>query len=166
MDYHRIDFSTATAEIRSAYDYSQTRPPFFFIVGAGVSYPSVPLAGEITRHCRQKAESRGFTVPKLPATPFQGDYFYWFDKAYPQPIDRQRYLRSLIEKKPITDANLRLAHILLSRRITNLVVTPNFDDFLSRGLAIFGQPHIVSDDPRTVDRIDLDGADIQIVHVH
>jgi tetratricopeptide (TPR) repeat protein len=168
MSLRSIDLLSAINEIKSAYEEgSPQRSPFFFVVGAGISYPSIPLATEITVHCQQKAEPRVLKREKssTESTPL-GEYSYWFDKAYPQPINRQRYLRELIEKKPITDANLRLAHILLSRRITNLVITPNFDDLLSRSLNIFGEPHIVSDHPRTVDRIDLDGNDIQIVHVH
>jgi hypothetical protein len=166
MEPQTIDVVNASREISSAYDCRPTRPPFFFIVGSGISYPSVPLADEITTHCRQKAEARGITRTETTPSNDQSDYSFWFDKAYPQPVDRQRYLRGLIENKAITAANLRLAHILLSRKISNLVVTPNFDDFLARSLEIFGERHIVSDDPRTVDRIDLDGADIQIVHVH
>ena len=167
MSPHVIDLVTAINEIKSAYDeHILTRAPFFFIVGAGISYPSIPLASEITAHCRTKAESRGFKIERSRDESSLSEYSFWFDKAYPQPIDRQRYLRSLIEKKPITDANLRLAHILLARTVTNLVITPNFDDLLSRSLNIFGEQHVVSDHPRTVDRIDLEGEDLQIVHVH
>lgn len=166
MEPQRIDVATASGEILSAYDCRPVRPPFFFVAGSGISYPSVPLAKEITAHCRQKAEARGITRTETTPSSDESEYSFWFDKAYPQPVDRQRYLRGLIESKAITAANLRLAHILLSRKITNLVVTPNFDDFLARSLEIFGERHIVSDDPRTVDRIDLDGTDIQIVHVH
>jgi len=45
-------------------------------------------------------------------------------------------------------------------------VTPNFDDFLSRALTLFGQPHIVCDHPNTVERIDPESSEIQLVHVH
>lgn len=46
------------------------------------------------------------------------------------------------------------------------MITPKFDDLLARSLSIFGAHHIVSDHPHTVDRIDLESDDIQIVHVH
>jgi tetratricopeptide (TPR) repeat protein len=162
----KIDLSTAVAEIRTAYDTPPARPPFFFIVGSGISYPSVPIAADIIEHCKERTLSRGANWPDLPDMSPLALYSFWFDKAYPQPIDRQRYFRSLIENRPITDANLRLAHALSSRRITNLVVTSNFDDLLSRSLGIFGEAHIVSDHPQVVDRIDLDGNDLQVVHVH
>jgi hypothetical protein len=93
-------------------------------------------------------------------------YSHWFCEAYQQPLQRQRYLRKLIEKKPISGANFRLAHLLLDKNISNIVVTTNFDDFLSRALTLFGKQHIVCDHPRTVERIDTEQDDIQIVHMH
>lgn len=71
----------------------------------------------------------------------------------------------MIERKAITRANLRLAHLLSEKKVSNLVVTPNFDDFVSRGLTMFGVPHITCDHPHTVDRIDPEQGDLQIVHV-
>ena len=93
-------------------------------------------------------------------------YSHWFSQAYPEPFQRQAYLRSLIEGKPIPAANLRLAHLLLDGRIGNLVVTPNFDDFLSRALNLFGKAHVICDHPSTVGRIDPESPDLQLVHVH
>jgi hypothetical protein len=75
-------------------------------------------------------------------------------------------LRRLIENKPISHANLRLAHLLLGQTITNLVITTNFDDLLSRALTLFGRPHIICDHPNTVERIDPELEDLQLVHVH
>src|SRR5450631_3512683 len=45
-------------------------------------------------------------------------------------------------------------------------ITTNFDDFISRSLTIFGEPHIVCDHPETIQRIDPETDDLQIVHVH
>ena len=86
--------------------------------------------------------------------------------AFPQASQRQRYFKGLISDKPISHANFRLAHLLLEKRLATLVVTPNFDDFLSRALDLFGQPHIICDHPYTVERIDPESPEIQIVHVH
>ncbi|MGI8991566.1 MAG: SIR2 family protein, partial [Bryobacteraceae bacterium] len=67
----------------------------------------------------------------------------------------------------ISRANFRLAHLMLSKTITNLVVTTNFDDFLSRALTLFGNAPIVCDHPATLQRIDLNSSsDVQIIHVH
>lgn len=74
-------------------------------------------------------------------------------RAFHSPADRQGYLRSLIEDRFVSQANLRLAHLLLSKRMANLVVTTNFDDFISRSLTIFGEAHVVCDHPETIQRI-------------
>ena len=136
--------------------------PFFFMVGAGVSYPPIPLAPQIVDACRKLCAP--VEVPKDldPMT----EYSWWFQKAFHSPADRQWYLRRLIEKQSSSHANLRLAHLLLSKKISNLVVTTNFDDFLSKSLSIFGEPHIVCDHPDTIQRIDPENDDLQIVHVH
>lgn len=141
------------------------RLPFFFLVGAGISFPDVPLAGDITKQC--KAYAQKFNIVTEPAASGSMEsYSHWFDRAYPHPKQRQMYLRSLIEKKPISLANFRLAHLLSTRRIANLLVTLNFDDFISRALVLFGRPHIVCDHPATVERINPEQNDIQILHVH
>jgi tetratricopeptide (TPR) repeat protein len=93
-------------------------------------------------------------------------YAWWFERAYASAGDRQQYLPSLIEEKPITDANLRLAHLLLGGKFANLVITTNFDDFISKALTLFGETHIVCDHPRTALRIDPEREGLQIVHVH
>ncbi|NEK39805.1 hypothetical protein GR253_38090, partial [Rhizobium leguminosarum] len=94
-----------------------------------------------------------------------------FSLAYPQPHQRKQYFEKLISNEYISAANLRLAHLLLNedltKRITNLVFTLNFDDFLSRALTTFGKHHIVCDHPQTTARINLnDWKSTQIVHVH
>ena len=93
-------------------------------------------------------------------------YSFWLRKAYSQPIERQRYFRELIEGAPISSASLRLGHLLLSGEAPTLVVTPNFDDFLSRALTLFGKPHISCDHPATAQRIDPERLDVQVLHVH
>jgi tetratricopeptide (TPR) repeat protein len=164
---HLTDLETAADHITQASKDSNgpSRSPFFFIAGAGVSHPVVPLASGIVDACMDAAHARDrHTEP--PSNQPIDVYSHWFQQAYPQPAERQRYLRSLIEDKPIPPANFRLAHLLICRGITNLVVTTNFDDFLSRALTLFGETHIVCDHPATTERIDPERNDIQIVHVH
>jgi tetratricopeptide (TPR) repeat protein len=142
------------------------RRPYCFVVGAGISYPPVPLASTIERHCFEEAEVIGSAIAPLSEAPIDR-YSHWFSLAYPHAVHRQRYLRSLIEGHPISQANLRLAHVLSSRRIATIGITPNFDDFLSRALSLLGQrDHRVCDHPATVEQIDPESTDIQIVHVH
>ena len=165
-----IDLETAVDHILRACNASHKkgRSPFFFLVGGGISFPPIPLASEIVEHCKDKVAKECTRTTEPPGKqPERIDiYSHWFDQAYPQPSDRQEYLRELIEGKPVSHANLYLAHLLLEKTITNLVVTPNFDDFLSRALTLFGKPHIVCDHPGTVGRIHPDHDDIQIIHVH
>ena len=145
----------AVAEIKDACDSKAKRgkrSPFFFLVGAGISHPPVPLSAQIVEHCRARAAERGSTEEPRQLSPMQ-HYSAWFEQAYPQPEQRSEYLRSLIEGQPISRANFRLAHLLLGEEqrtaVTDLVVTPNFDDFLVKALRIFGKPHFVCDHPAT-----------------
>lgn len=93
-------------------------------------------------------------------------YSHWLRQAFPQPRQRQQYFKSLIDRKPISHANFRLAHLLAEKLLATLVVTPNFDNFLSRALTLFGEQPIVCDHPATTERIDPESPDIQIIHVH
>lgn len=139
--------------------------PYFFMVGAGISYPSAPLARDIIEHCKEFASRHG-RKNITSALTTQDEYSDLFELAYPNRQQRQNYLKKLIHNKSIPPANIKLAHILSNTVVTNLVVTTNFDDFLSRALNIFGIPHVVSDHPHTVDKINTDSEFIQIVHIH
>ena len=174
MEY--IDLSQAIVEIKQAFppkDQTQAthQLPFFFIVGAGISAPSIPLAEEIIRECEKKALSDfENSLPGAPgsnASPM-AKYSYYMKTAYPHAELRQAYIKTLIHDKPISLANLRLAHILGSKnRVARLVVTPNFDDHLSRSLNLFGIEHVICDHPATTARVSLkQDAPITILHVH
>jgi tetratricopeptide (TPR) repeat protein len=158
-----LELDAAAQQIKRAC-LAKTRP-FVFIVGAGISVPPVPLASTIESECRVKATEWDAQAGPADLSALD-NYSYWFARAYEQPIFRQEYLRQLIEAKPISHANFRLAHLLLDHRISNVVITPNFDDFLSRALTLFGKAHIVCDHYRTVERINPEQNDIQIIHVH
>jgi hypothetical protein len=167
-DARMIDLTTAVGEIRQACDElgSEARlSPFFFVVGAGISYPPVPLASAIVDDCRNVAAR--YQRQRLPEGNATLDlYSHWFGRAYPGARQRQEYLRKLIDKKPLSLASLRLAHLLSARKLTNLVITTNFDDFIARALRLFGEEPAVCDHPRTVGRIDRERDGVQIVHVH
>jgi tetratricopeptide (TPR) repeat protein len=163
-----LDIKTAASHIKQACDdsrQSKHRSPFFFLVGAGISHPPIPLASEIEAKCKAIAAKHKRTAEPADTRAIE-KYSHWFGTAFPQPVQRQTFLRQLIENKPISHANLRLAHLLLGQTITNLVVTTNFDDLLSRALTLFGRPHIICDHPNTVERIDPELQDLQLVHVH
>lgn len=161
-----IELETAANHIqRACKSFNKEGSPFFFLVGAGISYPPIPLASKIIEDCVVTAGQYGLIIPPSGKQSID-KYSYWFQQAYPQPVDRQIYLRNLIEGKAISAANFRLAHLMLEKTITNIIVTTNFDDFLSRALTLFGKHHIVCDHPNTVARIDPEQKDIQIIHVH
>ena len=140
-------------------------PPFFFLVGAGISSPTVPLAAELAEECRKRAHKAGIIDPPTDDSPL-GAYSHWFASAFPGAAQRRAFLRSKIHDKQITEANLRLAYVLISRRIATIAVTTNFDDFLSRALTLFGEQPIVCDHPDTSARIDEESPELQIAHVH
>lgn len=146
--------------------------PYLFLIGAGVSHPPVPLAAEIVRHCTDVAKTKGRRREAASEDDPLSSYSFWFAQAYGQPSQRQAYLNDLIDGKSISQATLRLAHLLLGEDadvapVANVVVTPNFDDFLTRALRLFGKPHVICDHPATSLRIDPErGGVLQVVHVH
>jgi tetratricopeptide (TPR) repeat protein len=167
-----IGAAAAALEIRRACAASE-ESPFFFLVGAGIASPSIPLAAAITEDCADKYEADRQRFPALvppSANPRIGGleaYSYFFELAYPQAAHRAEYLAKLIKGKPISGATLRLGHLLASGVLTKLVITPNFDDHLQRALSLFGESYVVCDHPLTTARINPDRRDvIQIVHVH
>ncbi len=167
-----LALETAAARIRETVRESRKprgakggSAPYFFVCGAGISVPSVPLSWTIQKECRERAESLGLASGKPPKDP-AGQYSFWLEQAYPDADQRRAYFREKILGRPLTDANLRLAHLLADGALTRCLVTPNFDDFASRALELFGRPHVVCDHPATTARIDLDGEDPQLIHVH
>jgi len=139
--------------------------PFFFIAGAGISYPEIPLAGDIEKHCKEVAGNYGSLAPQKFKDASES-YSHWLTEAYPSAEDIQIYLRGLMENKPISKANLRLAHLVLDGTLAQTVFTPNFDDMLTKSLYLFGQRPLICDHPQTVGRMKVESNDIQIIHVH
>src|SRR3990172_5147069 len=119
-----VGFDDAIREITDVCKEAKERKqpsPFVFVVGAGISHPSIPLAPQIEEHCRERAMQRGVKSQPSDSSPM-GRYSHWFGKAYPHADQRRAYLQSLVEGKRASLANLRLAHLLLNNSITNLVV--------------------------------------------
>lgn len=163
-----ISLDTAVSEIKQACEKPKegnSRSPFFFFAGSGISYPSIPLASTIQKKCEEIAHSLGRMEGTESNDPAE-IYSHWFSSAFPHRILRQQYLRDLMNGASITHANLRLADLLSQGTISSIAVTPNFDDLLSRSLTMFGKQYVVCDDPRTVERIDPEKPDIQLIHVH
>lgn len=139
--------------------------PFFFVVGAGISSPSIKLARQIEDECREVAIAFGRTEEPESDDPLER-YSHWLHKAYPSSKSLQDHLRRMMESSPISRANLRLAHLLQDKTLARTAFTANFDDLLSRALSLFGQPHLTCDHPQTASRMTTDWRDIQVVQVH
>ncbi|KEZ47178.1 SIR2 family protein [Metabacillus indicus] len=164
MSPQTLNLNQAIYEIKDALNERDN--PFFFIVGAGISFDSVPLAKDIIELCKEKINQGEITFEIDENIKGAEEYSFWLEKAYPQPISRQRFFRELIENKNITSANFRLAHLLAYSKLAKIVVTPNFDDFLTRALNHFNVKHIICDHPESAFKVNSDVNDIQIVHVH
>jgi hypothetical protein len=108
-------------------------PCFFFIVGAGISYPSIPLAAGFEELCRKELEEQGRTLQTVPKSKMER-YESYFREALPQPEQRRAFLHHHIKKAQISAANFRLAHLVGPGKLTNLVVTTNFDELLPGAL--------------------------------
>jgi|GEM_PF-1169378 len=139
--------------------------PFFFVVGAGISNPPIKLACEMVEDFKKEARKHHRYHEPI-ETEAIAVYSHWFSQAYRSAVERQDYIKRQIVGKYISPPNFQLAHILLNRNVATLVVTPNFDDFLSHALHLFGEQPIVYDKPETFERIDSERDEIQIVQVH
>ena len=166
-----LSLKAAVKQIKQSYEFAvgKGRPsPFFFVTGAGISVPQVPLAQEIIRDCKTRS---GATESPSSESTILDEYSRCLEEAFPAPIERQDYFQNLISGKPIPAANFRLAHLLLGEQgkpsLASLVITTNFDDFLAQALRLFGKEHVLCDSPSTTPRLDLSNKErLQIVHVH
>src|SRR5690242_3456194 len=87
--------------------WQTSQPPgarFFFIVGAGISFPSIPLAAGIEELCRKEIADRGGTPPAS-SGPAMDRYEALFQAAYPHPEDRRAFLHHHIKSAAISAAN-------------------------------------------------------------
>ena len=163
----RIGIEQAAVEISD--DCSGKTPPntpYFFIVGAGLSASVVPQASRVIEMLKERATaSKRQIAPPLSEDTMEV-YGHWFRSVLNSRGKQRQFLEELMRNAEISAENLRLALLLLDGKIGNIVVTPNFDDFLSRALTLFGNRHVISDNPYTSVRIRTESPEIQIVHVH
>lgn len=166
---HILNLDSAVSEIVDACAWCAVNgkypSPFFFVAGAGVSHPTIPLAGHLENECKAIAHKKGRFAEPLTQDAIDR-YSHWLEAAFPHSEQRREYLQKKIHQKPIAPASLRLAHLLSDGQISKLIVTPNFDDFVTRALALFGEPPIVCDHPGTIRRLNPQSMERQILHVH
>jgi hypothetical protein len=155
-------------------DVKRSTKRFFFLIGAGVSSPPIPLASGIISRCRElieKSNPKGYArlTKEIADCSSIGRYERYLRAAFPNPFQRADYFTSLIHAAPISHANLRLAHLLTAtsdKLLTELVVTTNFDELLFTSLRLFGKDPQVFAHPAEFYRVPLDGDVPIIVHLH
>lgn len=97
-----IDLDTAIGQIARATRKRTSQDPagfpFFLIVGAGISHPSIPLAAGIERLCRDEILKEGLGAQPQESGSALDRYERCFDQAFPQAEDRQAFLHALITR--------------------------------------------------------------------
>ena len=156
-----IDLNEAINEIKNILDDVENSP-FFLMVGAGVSIPNIPSAQSIIEICRKK-----LNITKKDTINYACEYSEILSKAFPSPELRRRFLESIIVNTKITDSNVELADILLSKKLTNTLFTTNFDNQIERAISLLGGDNIITSDNNESNMlIDVDPKKIQIIYLH
>lgn len=162
LEERTINLEEATNQILHS---SNTKKPFFFIIGSGVSFPSIKSTQEIIEQCKSVVKCHNI-LDREQSLDLMNSYTYWFLKAFPNARDRQDFIRDLVCDKPVSGSAFRLAHILSSRLLSNTVITTNFDELIEKALDLFGVSYVSYQHPSVADQIDFEQDQIQIVHVH
>lgn len=148
--------------------------PYFFIVGAGVSVPEIPTASDIIKKCKEIVKKRNeaeyqeaLKSINIRDKDSEKEYSAWIEKAFPNPINRSNFYKSLIKNAKISSANLMLAQILHSKIITNTIFTTNFDDKIEQALTLIGTKDYFSSENKSDNLvINVSSEEVQLVHVH
>jgi tetratricopeptide (TPR) repeat protein len=154
---------------RAIAQICQVRDPdsFFFVAGAGISMPSVPVARQMIEEWKQMVGTGAAPVIKNPSPTTLDLYEAWFQTACFDNQSRQQYMRKKIENQLLPPASYKLAKIINYGKLSNIVVTTNFDTFLFKALGYLGCEPLLYDHPQTAnDRFDMSRSDPQLVHVH
>lgn len=154
-----INIQTAVRQIAEGQTSSNDQP-FFLIVGAGVSCPQVPLASKIVKDLRGSAR---VLIPSA-ADPMD-EYSQVLEAVKPNPEQRRRYFEELIVGKRIPTACLSIAYLLYEKKFDTLI-TPNFDDFVTRALRLFDTTPLVYDRRESLQLVNWENKRTQLVHVH
>ncbi len=148
---------------RESYTKSAKQYPYFFIAGAGISAESVKTAAQITSECKRICREGQYGG----SGNMEEQYLYWLEKAFPHKETRKRYLENLLKDKKIPESVIKLANILQSRKVSNLVVTPNFDTFIYDALKLFGENDIlIADMSKSAGKLNIESNSLNILHVY
>lgn len=96
------DLDSAISEIiHACSDSTGANPPFFFIVGAGLSHPIIETASGLMGECKAKALKNGKSA-EPPSQDRMDTYSYWMDAAFPHAEQRRKYLQEKVQNKNIS----------------------------------------------------------------
>lgn len=154
---------------------------FSFFLGAGASFSSgVPLGSDMVREWRAMAYSdqknAGLTTDDfatwLAAQPWakrevaDAEYSTLFERLFPGPRERQRYIEPKIERAFPGWGYLYLANLIRVGRI-NLVFTTNFDDLVNDALTRYmGYNAVVCSADSAVASINVSTSRAKILKLH
>jgi len=112
------------------------------MIGAGLSWPVIPLASEIVRIIRQGYPD----LPTAPRADVASEYSWYIEQAFKTKEERAEFSLGLIQRKPLSRSNCLLAELLKNRIAGDIVLTTNFDDQVEHALILMGEPVAVVDD--------------------
>ncbi len=165
------DYEKAVHEISKAYyfineDVSENikQYPYFFIAGAGISAESVKTADQIIEECRSICSDKFYADTE---ESIKNQYIYWIKNAFPHKETRKKYIKNMLNGKKIPESAVKLANILLSRKVANLLVTPNFDTFVYDALKMFGEKNLlVAEMSESAEKLNIRSKNLNIMHVY
>src|ERR1017187_6108562 len=115
----RIPLERAIRFIKADFDVNQ-QPCFFFVVGAGISKPPIPLASEIIDLLRKEVNDESIVEPDAKAPLFHR-YSWWFRQAFASPDATRPFLERIIDRK---STRLNSSHRCISYAVFCLENTP------------------------------------------
>lgn len=138
---------------------------FWYMIGAGVSAPYIPLAREIIIDCGESVPSVG---DKNPSAAVSKAYENALLKKYPTRDLQRAYFEKITKDVPITEATFLLANQIAYRRPASFVVTTNFDTSLSDTVSLLSDQIVaVGENPTDAPKFHPnDRKRIQIYHAH
>ncbi|HOX22358.1 MAG TPA: hypothetical protein PLL10_02760 [Elusimicrobiales bacterium] len=137
-----------------------------FLAGSGLSEPAVPSCRSLAQACARLCGADPAAQSETDATPAQ-QLAYWLGRSHADPAERRVYLRSLFEGRPLTASWVKLARLLVSRRLSSAVITTCFDDFAARALDLFQAEYSLCDTILAIPRFQPDAESVlQVFQIH
>jgi NAD-dependent SIR2 family protein deacetylase len=116
--------ASAAAGVPTAWDMIWDFKRVLFCSGNGISVRQVQDLAD--PHVRQRLQAYCDTLPTAPSADSDAEYAYYFEKVYPTPADRQRYIDDMVSRGQPSYGHAVLAALMKMGKI-NLLWTTNFD---------------------------------------